>query len=81
MGKYPVPKQGSFYYRIGGSSQCLNGWLGGNRDQTFSARTWEGKLKGVWWCIIASKVIDNLFFWTEAHTETSYYSDTEKSYK
>lgn len=81
MKKYDKPIQGTISYKIGAMSQFANAWIGsGNRDQTFSARTWEGRIKGIVWCKCASIFIDQLFFWTKDHTKTSFYSDDEITY-
>jgi len=82
MLKYPEPTKGTLPYKIGGTSQFFNGWIGaGSRDQTFSARTWEGRIKGITWCKYMSIFIDGLFFWVEDHTERSFYSDDELTYE
>lgn len=73
--------RGSFSYRFGAFSQLFNALIGkGNRDQTFSARAYEGRIKGVFWCKGASRVIDWLWFWEPDHTRRSFYSDNEITY-
>lgn len=61
-------------------SQFLNSILGGNKDQTFSARCGEGRLHGVKWCRIMVYVIDTIFFWQLFHCYASYLSDAEFTY-
>lgn len=77
-----IPIKGTISYKIGAFSQFANAWIGsGNRDQTFSARTYEGRVLGIWWCIWAEKVVNILFFWTKDHAKVSYFTDNEFTYK
>jgi len=75
-------EKGSFVYRLGAFDQFVNSLIGkGSRDQTFSARCYEGRTYGVKWCIIAEKILNFMFFWEPHHCEVSFFTDpTEWTY-
>jgi hypothetical protein len=62
-------------------SQLLNAALAGNRDQSFSSRSFEGAIKGVKWCKVSRLLVDTLFFWEEDHCMKAFLSDDERTYK
>ena len=77
-----IPKRGAFSYRLGALSQALNAWIGrGNRDQTFSARCWEGEIMNYQRWKIIRKIVDMIFFFEKKHCENSYFTDNEFTYK
>ncbi|WP_339863201.1 hypothetical protein [Paremcibacter congregatus] len=53
----------------------------GAKDQTLSARSYEGALLGIWWCSVAVEIIDRIFFWEPHHCEVSYHFDNEFTYR
>lgn len=63
----------------GAWSQFLNATLGGNRDQSFSSRSYEAALAGRWWGKVAVAVIDLLFVAELDHCRAAYLSDDERS--
>lgn len=67
---------------LGALTQGLNTILGGDRDQSFSSRSYEAMLTGKWWGRAAVTIIDALFypFDGKGHCEQSYNSDTERTY-
>lgn len=60
-------------------SQFWNAVWGGNRDQSFSSRSYEARLVGRWWGRIAVPVID--FVLGKGHCSVAYYSDDERTYQ
>ncbi|WP_299307802.1 hypothetical protein [uncultured Croceicoccus sp.] len=64
----------------GAWSQFWNAVWRGNRDQTFSGRSWEAKLRGIWWGRFAVATIDALFFFEPDHCRVSFESDDEPTY-
>jgi hypothetical protein len=78
-----MQKRGTFSYRLGALSQCLNSFVGrGNRDQTFSARCWEGELYKFKKWIILRKFVDLIFhLFEKKHCENSYETDKELTYR
>lgn len=67
---------------LGTLTQGLNSLLGGNRDQSFSSRTYEAFVAGKRWGRIVLPLIDTLFYpfggW--GHCARAYTSDTERTY-
>lgn len=59
-------------------SQFWNAFWGGNRDQSFSSRSYEARLTGRPWGRVAVPVIDLLF--GPGHCSGAYHSDTERTY-
>jgi hypothetical protein len=59
-------------------SQALNAFLGGNRDQTFSSRSYEGFLLRKRLCLISKPCIDFLF--GDGHCEKAFSTDNERTY-
>ncbi|MBL4802298.1 MAG: hypothetical protein JKY45_10425 [Emcibacter sp.] len=75
-------ERGSFSYRLGAGSQFFNAMIGGgNRDQTFSARSYEAWLYDRWWAWTVYHAIDFIFFWQPDHCYNSYLTDPEFTYK
>lgn len=75
-------KKGTISYVLGSLSQLLNSVIGsGNRDQTFSARCWEGQLIKIKWCSICRGILDLIFFFEKNHCEESYKTDNEYTYE
>ncbi|QQN73165.1 hypothetical protein [Croceicoccus sp. YJ47] len=64
----------------GAWSQLWNAIWFGNRDQTFSARSWEARQAGRRWGAVAVAMIDTLFFWEPDHCRRSFESDDEPTY-
>lgn len=60
-------------------SQFWNAFWGGNRDQSFSSRSYEARLLGKWWGYIAVPVVNALFL-NRNHCEEAYRSDDERTY-
>lgn len=65
---------------LGALSQFLNSFWGGDRDQSFSSRSWEAKISGRWWGGIAVAVVDALFWFQPDHCRRAYESDSERTY-
>jgi hypothetical protein len=61
-------------------SQLFNAFLAGNRDQSFSSRSFEGEQAGVWWCKLSRPMVDMLLFWQPNHCYNAYHSDNERTY-
>lgn len=59
-------------------SQFWNAFWGGNRDQSFSSRSWEAKTVGKWWGKYSVIVVD--FMFGTGHCEGAYLSDDERTY-
>lgn len=59
-------------------SQFWNAFWGGDRDQTFSSRSWEAKQAGKWYGRYAVAFVDLLF--GKGHCEAAYQSDDERTY-
>ena len=59
-------------------SQLWNAFWGGNRDQSFSSRSYEARLLGKRWGKVAVPVIDALF--GAGHCAGAYRSDDERTY-
>jgi hypothetical protein len=57
--------------------QQANTLLGGEPDETLSARAWRLRLVSPYWKI-AQIVIDALFFWQDEHCKASYFSEYER---
>lgn len=62
-------------------SQFWNAVWGGNRDQSFCSRSYEAKLAGKRWAIVAVAVLDVLFFFQPDHCATAFHSDDERTYR
>lgn len=60
-------------------SQFWNCFWGGNRDQSFSSRSWEASLRGRRWGRISVRIVDCLF--GAGHCEGAYNSDDERTYQ
>ena len=77
-----APERGTWAYRLGGFDQWVNSMIGhGSRDQTFSARCYEGRTHGIGWCKVAERVLNTVFFWEPHHCEVSFFTDpTELTY-
>lgn len=67
---------------LGSLTQGLNSLLGGDRDQSFSSRSYEAKLTGKAWGKVAVFLVDALFypFGGSGHCKRSYEADTERTY-
>lgn len=63
----------------GAWSQLWNAIWGGNRDQSFSSRSYEAKLLGKWWGYIAVPII-NAMFRDPNHCANAYRSDDERTH-
>ncbi len=61
-------------------SQFGNALLGGDRDQSFSARAYEASLVGKWWGHAAVAAVNTLFFFQPGHCARAYRSDNERTY-
>lgn len=59
-------------------SQFWNAFWGGNRDQSYSSRSWEAKVTGRWWGPYSVRLIDLLF--GKGHCEGAFNSDDERTY-
>lgn len=59
-------------------SQLLNATTGGNRDQSFSSRSWEAKTVGRPWGPLSVAFVDLLF--GTGHCEGAFNSDNERTY-
>jgi hypothetical protein len=66
---------------LGALTQLLNALLGGDRDQSFSSRSFEARLTGKAWGYLAVPLGDLLFFWQPFHCLNAYLSDTERTYQ
>jgi hypothetical protein len=71
---------GWFLGVCGAWSQFWNAVWGGDRDQSFSSRSWEAKLLGRFGASLMVVLIDLLFFFEKNHCQRAYESDTERSY-
>lgn len=60
-------------------SQFINALTCGNRDQSFSSRSYEARLYGKAWAYIAVPLI-NLVMLSKTHCLEAYTSDTERTY-
>jgi hypothetical protein len=63
---------------LGTLTQGLNTLLGGNRDQSFSSRSYEAKQVGKWWGSTSVFLIELIF--GKGHCERAFLSDTERTY-
>lgn len=63
----------------GAWSQLWNAIWGGNRDQSFSSRSYEARLTGRLWGHLAVPMIDAVFY--KGHCRDAYYSDDERTYE
>lgn len=61
-------------------SQFWNAVWGGDRDQSFSSRSYEAMLAGKWWGKVAVAVVNRLFWWEPDHCRRAYGSDDERTY-
>ena len=70
--------RGWLFSVAGAWSQFWNAVWGGNRDQSFSSRSYEARLLGKRWGKVAVPMIDALF--GKGHCEAAYRSDDERTY-
>ena len=60
-------------------SQFWNAFWGGNRDQSFSSRSYEAFITGRTWGRFAVLFV-NLLFLDPLHCPSAYHSDDERTY-
>jgi hypothetical protein len=65
---------------LGALTQLLNAILGGDRDQSFSSRSWEALQAGKSWPSVIVPLLDRIFFWERQHCYRAFQSDIERSY-
>lgn len=59
--------------------QMINSLIGGQADETLSARAWRLRLVSPYWRV-AQVVIDALFFWQTEHCKESYFAEFERKH-
>lgn len=72
---------GKYLYEVAAAfSQLLNTILGGERDQTFSARIYEATLVRKPWAGVMRRIVNGLWFWQRDHVKSAYHADSEHTY-
>lgn len=68
------------YNVLAGFDQFANALLGGDKDQTISARIWQAvRERQVWAVYVARPVVDSLFWpWERDHCRRAYEADPER---
>ncbi|WP_066519744.1 hypothetical protein [Sphingobium cloacae] len=66
---------------LGAWSQFWNAFWGGNRDQSFSSRSFEAAMLGRPWGRWAVRIIDGLFWFQPNHCARAFFSDGERTYR
>jgi hypothetical protein len=60
--------------------QLLNTLLGGQADETLSARAHRMRMKRHKWWGWTARAIDLLFFWQKEHCKTAYESELQRAH-
>ena len=64
---------GYFYNIFNMLSQVVNTLIGGDPNETISARGWRNR--DTWWGATIVKVLDAVFFWQDDHCYQSHMAD------